>query len=64
VADVVFLGWLGSRPADGGYVVMAQMATLFYFAFFLVIMPGLGLIEAPRRLPNSITEAVLGAKRE
>lgn len=38
---------------------MAQMATLFYFAFFLVALPVLGLIETPRRLPNSITEAVL-----
>ncbi len=38
---------------------MAQLATLYYFAFFLVIMPVLGLIETPRRMPNSITEAVL-----
>jgi ubiquinol-cytochrome c reductase cytochrome b subunit len=36
-----------------------QVSTLYYFAFFLVIMPLLGLIETPRRLPNSITEAVL-----
>ena len=28
---------------------MAQMATLYYFGFFLVIMPLLGLIETPRR---------------
>ncbi|TIT38524.1 MAG: cytochrome b, partial [Mesorhizobium sp.] len=41
------------------YVFMAQMATLFYFAFFLVVLPVLGLVETPRRLPNSITEAVL-----
>ncbi|MFN4207435.1 MAG: cytochrome b, partial [Agrobacterium albertimagni] len=30
-----------------------------YFGFFLVIMPLLGLFETPRRIPNSITEAVL-----
>jgi len=59
VADAIFLGWLGSRPAEGVYVAMAQVATLYYFAFFIVIMPVLGLIETPRRLPNSITEAVL-----
>jgi ubiquinol-cytochrome c reductase cytochrome b subunit len=57
--NAVFLGWLGSRPAEGAYVVMSQIGTLYYFAFFLVIMPILGLIETPRRLPNSITEAVL-----
>ena len=37
-----------SRP-EGAYVVMAQVATLYYFVFFLVIMPVLGLIETPRR---------------
>jgi ubiquinol-cytochrome c reductase cytochrome b subunit len=42
---------------------MAQLGTLYYFAFFIVIMPVLGLIETPKRLPNSITEAVL-AKSE
>ena len=62
VIDAIFLGWLGSRPAEGTYVAMAQVATLYYFAFFLVIMPVLGLIETPRRLPNSITEAVLERK--
>jgi ubiquinol-cytochrome c reductase cytochrome b subunit len=62
-ADAIFLGWLGSRPAEGSYVVMAQIATLYYFAFFIVIMPILGLIETPRRLPNSITEAVLAKNK-
>jgi ubiquinol-cytochrome c reductase cytochrome b subunit len=38
---------------------MSQLGTLYYFAFFLVIMPVLGLIETPKRIPNSITEAVL-----
>lgn len=58
-ANAVFLGWLGAKPAEGTYVAMAQVGTFYYFAFFLVIMPLLGLIETPRRLPNSITEAVL-----
>jgi len=59
VADAVFLGWLGSKPAEGVYTMLAQISTLYYFAFFLIILPILGLIETPRRLPNSITEAVL-----
>jgi ubiquinol-cytochrome c reductase cytochrome b subunit len=59
VANAIFLGWLGSRPAEGSYVIMSQLGTLFYFAFFLIILPVLGLIETPRRLPNSITESVL-----
>lgn len=59
LVNAVFLGWLGSRPAEGWYIPAMQVSTLFYFAFFLVAMPILGLIETPRRLPNSITEAVL-----
>ena len=59
VADAVLLGWLGSQPAEGSFVVISQFATLFYFLFFLVAMPVLGLVETPRRIPNSITEAVL-----
>ena len=63
VANAIFLGWLGSKPAEGIYIPLMQVATLYYFAFFLVIMPVLGLIETPRRLPNSITEAVLGKNK-
>lgn len=59
VANALFLGWLGSQPAEGAYVTMSQMATLYYFVFFIVGMPLLGFIETPRPLPNSITEAVL-----
>jgi ubiquinol-cytochrome c reductase cytochrome b subunit len=62
VANAIFLGWLGAKPAEGVYTTMAQVATLYYFAFFLVILPVLGLIETPKRLPNSITEAVLAKK--
>ena len=58
-ANAIFLGWLGSKPAEGWYIPAMQVSTVFYFAFFLIIMPVLGLIERPRRLPNSITEAVL-----
>ncbi|MBI1619930.1 cytochrome b [Aquamicrobium zhengzhouense] len=57
--NAVFLGWLGAMPAEGIYIPLMQASTLFYFAFFLIIMPVLGLLEKPRRLPNSITEAVL-----
>jgi ubiquinol-cytochrome c reductase cytochrome b subunit len=59
VANAIFLGWLGSKPAEGWYIPAMQISTLYYFGFFLVVMPVLGLIETPRRLPNSITEAVL-----
>ncbi len=56
----VALGWLGSKPAEQPYVMWAQIFTFLYFAFFLIALPVLGLIETPRPLPRSITESVLG----
>jgi ubiquinol-cytochrome c reductase cytochrome b/c1 subunit len=53
------LGYLGSKPAEGGYVIAARILTAYYFIHFLIIMPLLGLIETPRPLPSSISEAVL-----
>ncbi|MEM8794353.1 MAG: cytochrome b N-terminal domain-containing protein [Pseudomonadota bacterium] len=59
VLNCVFLGWLGSRPAEQPYVIMAQLSTLYYFAHFLVVMPFLGIYEKTKPLPASISEAVL-----
>ncbi len=56
----VALGYLGAKPAEGVYVMWAQIFTVLYFAYFLVAMPVLGLIETPSKLPRSINEAVLG----
>jgi ubiquinol-cytochrome c reductase cytochrome b/c1 subunit len=53
------LGWLGSKPPEGIYVLVARVFTAWYFIHFLVILPLLGLFETPRPLPNSISEAVL-----
>ena len=55
----VGLGWLGSKPPEGNYVLIARIFTVYYFAFFLVILPVLGKIERTKPLPNSISESVL-----
>ena len=57
--NAVILGWLGSRPAEGIYPVLALIGTIYYFSHFLIVLPVLGLIEKPHKLPNSISEAVL-----
>lgn len=64
VANALFLGWLGSKPAEGWYIPAMQASTLYYFAFYLVVMPLLGVIETPRRVPNSISEAILERGKE
>jgi ubiquinol-cytochrome c reductase cytochrome b/c1 subunit len=53
------LGWLGSKPAEGGYVIAARILTAYYFAHFLIILPLLGMFEKTRPLPNSISESIL-----
>ena len=59
VASAVGLGYLGAMPAEGGYVLASRLLAVYYFAFFLVVMPLLGLFETPRALPASIADAVL-----
>src|SRR5437870_3430239 len=63
VVVCVGLGWLGSKPAEGGYVVWARILTIYYFAHFLIILPILGLVETPKPLPTSISDDVLKRKR-
>jgi ubiquinol-cytochrome c reductase cytochrome b/c1 subunit len=60
VAVCLGLGWLGSKPAEGGYVIAARILTFYYFAHFLIVLPLLGLFEKTRPLPTSISESVLG----
>lgn len=60
--NAVILGWLGSRPAEGIYPTLSLIGTIYYFSHFLIVLPVLGLVETPHKLPGSITEAVLGKK--
>nr|WP_321460357.1 cytochrome b N-terminal domain-containing protein [uncultured Cohaesibacter sp.] len=59
VVVCIGLGYLGGKPAEGGYILWARIFTVYYFAYFLVILPVLGFIEKPKPLPASINEAVL-----
>ncbi len=60
VACAVLLGYMGSQPPEGGYVIAARFLTVYYFLYFLVILPLLGRFEKPKLLPASICDAVLG----
>ncbi len=59
IAACLVLGYLGGKPAEGSYVLYAQIATAYYFSFFLIILPLLGFMETPKPLPRSISESVL-----
>lgn len=65
VVDFVFLGYVGSQPADGMLFgalplsLLGLIATIYYFAFYLVIIPVLNVKEKGKALPKSIHDAVL-----
>ena len=60
VADVLILGYMGAMPAEGTYLLIARIATFYYFAHFIIILPFLGFKEKTIDLPLNITEPVLG----
>ncbi len=57
------LGYLGSKPAEGWYVVFSRILTAYYFIHFLVILPLIGLLESPKPLPSSISDDVLAKNK-
>ena len=63
VVVCIGLGWLGSKPAEGIYVILSRLFSIYYFAFFLIILPLLGIFEKTKPLPNSISDSVLDAKK-
>ncbi len=57
---ILLLGYLGGAPAEEPYVMLSQLASAYYFAHFLIILPIISMTEKPKPLPNSITESVTG----
>jgi len=65
VADVVVLGWAGGSTPTPAVVAISQIATAYYFAHFLIILPLISKFERPLPLPSSISASVLhGEKQE
>ena len=61
VIVAMLLGFLGAKPAEGWYVTASRILTAYWFIYFLVIVPLLSKMETTnRRMPGSITDAVLG----
>ena len=50
IFTVVALGYLGSKPAEGTYVLWARIFTAYYFMHFLIVMPIVGVMETPTPL--------------
>jgi ubiquinol-cytochrome c reductase cytochrome b subunit len=53
--------FLSEVPAPAfTFLWLGRILTVFYFAYFLLILPILGLIERPKAIPDSIAGNVLG----
>lgn len=71
VVDCFILGFVGAHSPDyiheilGGLSnqTLGQITTLYYFAFFLIFLPLLGIYEKPRRLPTSLSEPILSMNK-
>jgi len=44
-ADFLLLGWIGQEIVETPFVQIGQIATAFYFFYFLVLIPFVGLLE-------------------
>ena len=64
MVDVLVLGWVGGSTATPMIVAISQIATAYYFAHFLIILPLIAKFERPMPLPSSITASVLHGEKE
>ena len=70
VVDCIILGYLGSKEPQAvlhlgssieiSYLWIARVATRYYYGFFWLALPIIGIVETPKPLPDSIAKAVLG----
>ena len=69
VVDCIVLGWVGAKRPDAVFagviplLRIGQVATFYYFFHFLVLVPLIGILERPRPMPESISQAVLKQAR-
>jgi ubiquinol-cytochrome c reductase cytochrome b subunit len=56
VFDFFALMWLGAMPAEEPYATLSLIASAYWFGYFLVILPLLGVIEKPLEQPKTIED--------
>jgi len=61
VIDVLLLGYMGAMPAEGIYLALARIGTIYYFLHFIVVLPVVGLLEKTDPVPMSISAPVLSS---
>ena len=54
--DFVVLTWVGAQPAEGIYTWISLIGAASWFAYFLILLPLLGVIEKPLAQPATIED--------
>jgi ubiquinol-cytochrome c reductase cytochrome b subunit len=45
IADFILLSYIGQAAPESPFIEIGQIASIYYFAFFLIIIPSLGVLE-------------------
>lgn len=45
MANFLILGWIGGQPVEDPYVFVGQISTIFYFSYFIILVPSVGILE-------------------
>ncbi len=54
VLDFFVLMWVGAMPAEPPYSTISLYASFYWFGYFLIILPLLGVLEKPLPVPDTI----------
>jgi ubiquinol-cytochrome c reductase cytochrome b subunit len=46
ISNFLILGWVGQKVVETPFIEIGQIATVYYFVFFLVFIPVLGIFES------------------
>ena len=57
------LSYVGLKPAEGLYLLIARIGLVYYFGFFLIITPFIHKFETTKELPSSISDLPIKEKK-
>ena len=43
--NFILLTWIGSKPVEEPFILIGQLSSIFYFSYFLILTPAIGLLE-------------------
>ena len=60
VIDVLMLGYLGAQPAEGIYLILSRVGTVYYFLHFILVLPVVGIVETVEELSAKGCKKTIG----